>query len=284
MTTATSNAIDQAKEHVEEAVRTAGPVLTWLARLGFVAKGVVYTLVGGLALLAALDRGGDTTDQRGALRSILHQPFGRTMLAIAAIGLFGYTLWRLIQAIFDPEHVRHDAKSFGGRVTHFVSGAAYGFLAVAAWRMILGNDDGSGDRTPGWTAHLMARPAGPWLVGAIGLIVIGVGAWQFYRAWRAKFGEKLVLDRWGAHMRNWIIHFGRFGYAARGVIFCLIGTFMLAAANHHNPGEAKGVGSAMRYIEGLRFGWVLLTIVALGLIAYGVFQLVEARYRKIEVC
>jgi len=170
MTTATSNAIDQAKEHVEEAVRTAGPVLTWLARLGFVAKGVVYTLVGGLALLAALDRGGDTTDQRGALRTILHQPFGRTMLAIAAIGLFGYTLWRLIQAIFDPEHVRHDAKSFGGRVTHFVSGAAYGFLAVAAWRMILGNDDGSGDRTPGWTAHLMARPAGPWLVGAIGLL------------------------------------------------------------------------------------------------------------------
>jgi hypothetical protein len=284
MTTASSNAIDQAKEHVEEAVRTAGPVLTWLARLGFVAKGVVYTLVGGLALLAALDRGGDTTDQRGALRTIQHQPFGRTMLAIAAIGLLGYALWRLIQAIFDPEHVRHDAKSIGGRVVHFFSGAAYGFLAVAAWRMIVGSDDGTADRTPGWTAQMMAQPAGPWLVGAVGLIVICVGAWQFYRAWRAKFGDKLVLARWGARMRDWIIRFGRLGYAARGVIFCLIGTFMIAAANHHNPGEAKGVGSAMHYIEGLRFGWVLLMIVALGLIAYGVFQLVEARYRKIEVC
>jgi hypothetical protein len=284
MTTATSNAIDQAKEHVEDAVRTAGPVLTWLARLGFVAKGVVYTLVGGLALLAALNRGGDTTDQRGALRTILHQPFGRTMLGIAAIGLFGYTLWRLIQAMFDPEHVRHDAKSIGRRVARFVSGVAYGFLAVGAWRMILGSDDGNGDRTPGWTAHMMAQPAGPWLVGAVGLIVMGVGAWQFYRAWRAKFGEKLVLDRWGRRMRDWIIRFGRLGYAARGVIFCLIGAFMLAAADHHNPGEARGVGSAMRYIEGLRFGWVLLTIVALGLISYGIFQLIEARYRKIEVC
>jgi hypothetical protein len=150
--------------------------------------------------------------------------------------------------------------------------------------MILGTDSAGGDRTRDWTATLMSQPAGPWLVGAVGLIVVGVGAWHIYRAWKVKLGDKLLLDRWGASMRHWIIRFGRFGYAARGVIFCFIGAFMLAAANHHNAGEAKGVASAMQYIEGLRFGWLLLAIIAAGLIAYGVFQLVEARYRKIEVC
>src|SRR5215207_8059944 len=111
MTTIASNTFDDAKEHVEDAVRTAGPLLQALARLGFVAKGFVYTIVGVLALMAALDRGGETTDQRGAFRTILQQPFGRTMLTIAAVGLLGYALWRLIQAVFDPEHVRHDTKT-----------------------------------------------------------------------------------------------------------------------------------------------------------------------------
>ena len=279
-----ANAVAEAKDHVEDAVREASPMLRALARLGFVAKGAVYIIVGVLALQAAFDRGGSTTDQRGALRTILHQPFGRTMLAVAGVGLLGYCLWRLIQALFDPEHYRHDAKSFGRRLARFCSGVAYGGLGVAAWQMVLGGDSGGGNRTRDWTATAMSQTAGPWLVGAAGLIVFGVGAWHVYRAWKTKLGDKLLLDKWGARMRDWIIRFGRFGYAARGVIFCVIGVFLVVAAKNHNPNEAKGVGDSMQRIEQLSYGWLLLAAVAAGLVAYGVFQLVEARYRKIEVC
>jgi hypothetical protein len=150
--------------------------------------------------------------------------------------------------------------------------------------MILVGEHGTEPRTQDWTATLMARPAGPWLVGAVGLIVVGVGASQIVRAYRTKLGEKLRLDRWSAPMRDWIIQFGRAGFVARGIVFCVIGVFLIAAANDHNPREAKGIGEAMLYLEDFRYGWIMLTAVAAGLIAYGLFQLVEARYRKIEVC
>ncbi|MDQ3441613.1 MAG: DUF1206 domain-containing protein [Planctomycetota bacterium] len=283
MTSASSNAA-AAVSRVEDAVREAGPVLRAMARLGFFSKGIVYMTLGVLALLAALDRGGSTTDQRGAMRTILHQPFGRTMLAVGGAGLIGYALWRLIQALLDPEHAHGTGpKELGRRAARFISGVAYGGLGVAAWRMVLQGERDDSGRTQDWTASLMAQPAGPWLVGAIGAVVIGAGAWHIYKAWKTKIGDKLVLDKWGAKMRDWIIRFGRVGYAARGVIFCVIGGFMIVAATRHSPREAKGVGQALQHVEGMSYGWIMLAAIAIGLIAYGVFQLVEARYRRIEV-
>ncbi len=284
-TTPVADHLNDAKDHVESAVRAAGPALTWMARLGFFSKGIVYVTLGVLALLAAMDRGGSTTDQRGAMRTILHQPFGRSMLVMGGAGLFGYALWRLIQALFDPEHT-HGAglKEIGRRVARFISGVAYGGLGVAAWRMVLQGERDESGRTQDWTATLMAQPAGPWLVGAVGLITVGAGGWHIYKAWKTKLGDKLMLDKWGAKMRDWIIRFGRFGYAARGVIFCVIGAFLVVAANHHDARDAKGVGEALQHVEGMSYGWIMLAGIALGLIAYGLFQLVEARYRRIEVC
>lgn len=287
MTTTASNAIDNAKGHVENAVRDAGPVLRALARLGFFSKGIVYITVGVLALLAAFDRGGSTTDHRGAMRTILQQPFGRTMLAIGGAGLIGFALWRLIQALLDPEHTHGTGpKEIGRRLARFMSGVVYGGLGVAAWQMVLRGRGAGGDenRAKDWTASLMAQPAGPWLVGFVGAIVIGVGAGQIWRAWKIKFGDKLVLDKWGAPMRQWMIRFGRLGYAARGIIFVVSGIFLIIAARRHDSGEAKGLGQAMRHVQGMSYGWVMLAAIAIGLIAFGVFQLVEARYRRIEVC
>jgi len=278
-----AGAVAEAKDHVENVVREASPLVRALARLGFVAKGVVYIIVGALALGAPFSRGGSTTDERGALRTILHQPFGRTMLVVAGVGLAGYCVWRMIQAFFDPEHVRHDAKGFGRRAARFVSGVTYGALAFTAWQMVFRGEQGGSGRTQDWTATLMSKPAGPWLVGIAGVVIIGVGGWQLYRAWTSKLGDKLMLDRWGARMRDWIITFGRVGYAARGVIFCMMGGFLLVAADRNNPQEAKGAAEAMRHVEGLSYGAWLLAAIAAGLIAYGLFQLVEARYRRIDV-
>jgi hypothetical protein len=289
MSTVSTTTVDNARDHVEDAVREAGPALKWLARLGFIAKGFVYITVGVLAVQAAMGDGGSTTDQRGALRTILHQPFGRTMLMIGGVGLLGFALWRLIQSLLDPEHEHGTRpKEIFRRIGRFVSGVVYGGLGVAAWEMVLrgehsGGGGGGGERTQDWTATLLRQPAGAWLLLAVGAIVLGVGAWHIYRAWKVKLGDKLMLDKWGARMRTWIIRFGRIGYAARGIIFCVIGAFMIVAARNHNPGEAKGVGGALQHLASLSYGWVILGATALGLIAYGVFQLVEARYRRIEV-
>ena len=287
MTSIPNSAAATARDHVEGAVREAGPALKWLARLGFVAKGFVYVIVGVLAVQAAMGNGGSTTDQRGALRTVLHQPFGRTMLIVGGIGLVGFAVWRLIQALLDPEH-EHGTKpkELLRRAARFASGVAYGGLGVAAWQMVLRGDSGGGGdgRQQDWTAKLIAQPAGEWILIAIGAIVVAVGAWHIYRAWKVKLGDKLILDRWGASMRTWIIRFGRAGYAARGIVFCIIGVFMILAARRHDPGEAKGVGGALQHVAGMSYGWLMLAAIAIGLIAYGVFQWVEARYRRIEVC
>ena len=283
--TSISTHVDTARDHVEGAVREAGPALKWLARLGFVAKGAVYITVGVLAVQAAMGDGGSTTDQRGAMRTIMNQPFGRTMLIIGGVGLVGFALWRLIQSLLDPEH-EHGTKpkELLRRAARFVSGIAYGGLGVAAWQMVLrGGSDGSGG-TQDWTGTLLSQPAGEWILMVIGAIVVAVGAWHIYRAWKVKLGDKLQLDRWGAKMRTWIIRFGRAGYAARGIIFCIIGVFLILAARHHNAGEVKGVGEALAHVAGMSYGWLMLAAIAIGLIAYGVFQWVEARYRRIEVC
>lgn len=278
-------ALETVRDHVEDVVREAGPVLRCLARMGFVAKGSVYIVVGVLATQATLGSGGSMINQRGALRTILHQPFGRTMLVVAGVGLIGFGLWRLIQALLDPEDEHGTRpKELGRRAARLISGLAYGGLGVAAWQMVSGSVRDSSGRTEEWTALLMAQPAGAWLLAGVGAGVFGAGGWHIYRAWVTKLGDKLVLDRWGAKMRTWIIRFGQAGYAARGVVFCLIGVFMIIAARHHNPREAKGVGEALQHVAGMTHGWLLLTTIAIGLIAYGVFQLLEARYRRIEVC
>ncbi len=208
------------------------------------------------------------------------------MLTVAGAGLFGFALWRLIQSLLDPERERERGtrpKELARRAGRFVSAVAYGGLGVAAWQLVLQGEPDEGNRTQDWTATLMAQPAGRWLVGAVGLIVIAVGAWHIYRAWETKLGDQLVLDKWGARMRHWIIRFGRAGYAARGVVFCLIGAFLIVAANHHDSRDAKGLGEAMQHVAGMSYGWIMLAVIAIGLIAYGVFQLVEARYRRMEV-
>ena len=286
MTSIPTTAGATARDHVEHAVREAGPALKWLARLGFVAKGAVYITVGVLAVQAAMGDGGSTTDQRGAMRTIMNQPFGRAMLIIGGTGLVGFAVWRLIQSLLDPEH-EHGTKpkELLRRAARFVSGIAYGGLGVAAWQMVLrGGSDGGSGGTHDWTATLLSHPAGEWILMIIGAIVVAVGAWHIYRAWKVKLGDKLQLDRWGAKMRTWIIRFGRAGYAARGIIFCIIGVFMIIAARHHDAQEAKGVGEALEHIAGMSYGWLMLAAIAIGLIAYGVFQWVEARYRRIEVC
>jgi succinate dehydrogenase/fumarate reductase cytochrome b subunit len=274
----------QAKQQAEQAVRQASPWLVWLGRLGYAAKGVVYGLVGVLALLAALGQGGETTDTRGVLQAIVDAPFGRVLLAVVTLGLFGHAVWRFVQAAWDTENKGTDAGGIAARGAYAAIGVVYVGLALAAARLVLGtggNNQSSDQSAQDWTARLLAQPQGRLLVGLAGLIVIGIGAYQFYRAYKAEFREKLNLHEMSAAEQMWTMRVGRGGFAARGVVFVIIGGFLLLAALRAQSEQARGLAGALDTVA-QQSPW-LLGIVALGLVAYGVFMLVQARYRRMVI-
>jgi type IV secretory pathway VirB2 component (pilin) len=274
--------------HAEQAARDAalhaGPAITFLARAGYAAKGIVYGLIGGLALLAAFGSRGETTGSKGALRTLLDQSFGQVLLAVIAVGLAGYALWCFVRAILDPERDGNNAKGLAKRAFNFGKGIVHAALVVAVIGMIRGTGDGGGDDEglEEWTATLMSFPLGIWLVGLAGASVIAYGARQLYRAWTTDLDDQLSLSRMGPTAHVWTIRFSRFGMAARGVVFGVIGAFLLIAAYRADPSEAKGVGEALQTLQQQPYGPVILGVVALGLISYGAYELIRARYRRID--
>lgn len=276
---------DTLQQLAEQATAGARKWIERLARWGYAAKGVVYILVGGLAALAAVEAGGGgAPGSRGALRSLLGQPLGTVILFAIGVGLLGYVLWRFVQAFADPDRHGTDAKGLGLRGFFVVNGLIYLSLALAAVAMALGRGGGGGDGgMQSKVADLMGQPMGPWLVGAVGLTVVGVGVYQFVRAYTAKFRKRLKTGEMSAAERRWSTRIGRFGFAARGVTFLIIGGFIVRAALEHDPSEARGLDAAFRWLESQPYGTWLLGVVAVGLVAYGCFQIVMARYRRIGV-
>jgi hypothetical protein len=274
--------LEQSAQHAERQARRAAqnPWFERLMRSGYLAKGLVYAIVGVLAAQAAFGAGGATTDTRGALGAIVTQPFGRFLIALVALGLVGYAFWRFAAAAYDPDGKGTDAQGLATRVGYAFSGVAYLGLALAAAQLALGNGGGGGDSTQDWTARVLAVPFGRWLVGIGGLIVIGIGIMQLYKACTATFREKLKLGEMSATEETWVTRLGRFGLAARGVVFGIIGVFLALAAFQYDPSEARGLGGALATLAQQPFGPWLLGLVALGLIAYGVYLAALARYRR----
>lgn len=273
-----------AKEQAARISRSARGWIVPLARFGFAAKGSVYIIIGVLAALAAFTGGGRTTDSRGALQEILEQPYGKFLLIAVAIGLSGYAVWRFVQAIEDTENKGSDAKGLARRIGYAAIGLIYASLAFSAIKLIVGSGGGgrSGDQSSReWTARLLAQPYGRWLVAAVALGIIIFAVYQFYKAYKAKFREKLELGGMSKQTENWAVRGGQVGFAARGVVFGVIGGFLLQAALRSSAGEARGLSGALRALEQQPFGAWLLGLVALGLVAHGLFMFVLARYRRI---
>jgi Domain of Unknown Function (DUF1206) len=249
-----------------------------LARLGYASIGIVYMIVGGLAAAAGLDRGGSTGGQKSAFLVILRQPFGRVALAVIALGLVGYTLWRLVSAATDSEHRGSDAKGWALRAASAGRGLVYGAITVEVISLIVNRRGGSGgDReTKHWTARLMEQPFGPWLVGAVGLGVVAYGAYQLYAAWDSKLSKRLSLGEMDDRVRRKVVAISRFGIGARGLVFFVIGGSLVVAAVKHNPDAARGTSGALASLPD-----PMLVVVGIGLAAYGVYALVNARYRRI---
>ena len=270
-------------QHVEQAKRTMRPWLPPAARVGYAAKGVVYLLVGFLAFRAAFGSsrsGSAEASKHNVLLLIASQPFGRFLLTAVAVGLLAYALWKIIEATFDPENEPKNLKGYGKRLARLASGLIYGALGVAAASMAIGLRAGNPDAIQDWTRWGMSKPFGKTLVALAGLGVVAKGLQQLWKAWRSDLPDQLQLYRMNHEPRQWAVRVGRAGIASRGVTFLVIGAFLFLAAWHANPNEAKGLGASLQYLERAPYGPWLLGLVALGLIAYGLFNLIESKYRQ----
>jgi hypothetical protein len=256
------------------------------ARLGFAARGLVYGIVGGFAFLAAIGRGGGTTDTQGALLVLLSQPFGKLLLALVGLGLVGYAVWRLVMGARDPERRvgENGGAALARRAGYVVSGIANLALAAFAGSLALpgtipspGNG-GSGDGTRDWTATLMAQPYGRWLVALVGVVVLGIAVGFAARAVRASFERSFDP----AARTPTIRQLCRIGILARAAVFAVIGVFFLLAAWQADPSEAKGLGAALSTLREQPFGPALLGLIGLGLVAYGGYSLIASRWRRIR--
>ena len=273
--------VARGKRQAEGAVHGARPWVARIARAGYVAKGVVYAVIGILALRQAFGTGGQTTGTSGAVESVGARPFGGVLLLLLALGLLGYMGWKFTQAIMDTEDKGSDAKGIGRRVAYAGSGLIHGGLAFTAASIIFFGSSG-GSSSDDWTAQAMSVPLGRVLVAAVGLGVIGVALYQLHTAYTAKFRRDLKLGQMSPAVERWATRAGSVGTAARAVVIAVAGLFVILAAYEADPQETRGLGGALQSLSNQPFGPYLLGAVALGLILYALFMLVVARYRQVD--
>lgn len=275
--------VDQVKEQTREVAQDTKPWVVRLGRFGIAAKGLVYVIMGVLAIQVAIGMGGSTGDTQNALR-FLGENVGWLLLVVIVVGLAGYALWRVVQAALDTEGKGTDAKGLLTRGWFVVIGAGYAGLALVALRLVLGMGGESGDDSArDWTAWLLAFPLGQGLVGIVAAVVVGTGLNELYRACTADFCDELKLGELSGDQATWVTRLGRLGHAARGVVFGIVGSFLFVAAWWSDSEEAGGIGNALDTLAKQPFGPWLLGIVAIGLVAYGLFMLVEARFRRMTL-
>jgi hypothetical protein len=251
----------------------------WLSRAGFVARAAIYAIIGLFALTLAIGEGGKLTSQQGALKTVANQTFGSYLLTVLAVGLGGYALWRLFRAALGrgPE----GSDSGFERLAALASGLAYGALCVLAVEILIGSGSSSSTDPKSSTAGILGWPGGQWIVGAIGVVMIGVALYQGYRGITQKFLDDSKTEEMSPPVRKWIGRVGTVGHLARMVVFGLIGVFLVKAAIEYNPETAVGVDGALAKLANQSYGSVLLGIVAAGLIAFALYSLSDARYRRI---
>lgn len=274
---------------IEVGAQTASDVAPWIervARMGFVAKALLYGTIGGLAALAAFrpGNGSGSTDTRGAMSTLLDAPMGSALVGAMAVGLFGYAIWRVIEGLLDPERRGTGAKAIAVRASFVARGLAHAALGVSALRMLFGGGrSGAGGEETGRQATRTAfeLPGGELIVMLVAIGIAGYGAYQLYRAAAAKLSKQLDLAQMSREAGRWVIGVSRFGIAARGIVFLAVGWTVFFAGRRHDASQAGGIREALDVIR--EFGRWPFAAVALGLMAYGLYQLLNARYRRVRV-
>ncbi len=255
-----------------------------IAQAGLVAKGIVYTLLGVLTFMAAFHINGKSTrstDKEDVFAFVYQQTGGQILLAIVALGLFCYCIWRGIQAFTDSEHKGNQAKGLLARARYLLSGLVYGYMAVHVSCMLLSiQSSGSGDGKQAMARELMNKPFGQWLVAIAALILFGVGIYQIHYGLSEKY-KKHVEKLGGAKGKKILWSAGKIGYTARGIVWLLIAWLFAKAAFYKKSSEAGDGSKAFGYLYDLSYGSYLLALIGIGLMCYGIFNFIRARYENL---
>lgn len=259
-----------------QAANEASPWIERGARIGFIARGAVYIIIGGLAVQAAIGAGGETLNSKGALRVIAEQPLGTVMLWIVALGLACYGIWKLIEAASDPA-----GRGAGLRTLAAIKGIAHLVLAWSAGSLAMGAGAGSGGS--GTVTRLIDSPPGRWIaiLGGLGFAAYGIS--QIANAARAELSRDFRLSQLPEGTQNAVIQTSRFGIAARGVVFTVLGVLFALAAWRRGAAGEQDTGDALRVLGGLPGGHIILALIGIGLVAYGIYSILSAKYRRIDV-
>ncbi len=254
------------------------PAARALARAGLTARGVLYILIGWVAILVALGQTSRQADQQGALQMLAHTPYGKVSLWLLGIGFAGYALWRLSEAAFG---VTGDGNSAGPRLRSLARALIYAGFAYLTFKIIFGAQGSQTRKQRDLTAKLMHHTGGRWLVGIVGLIIVIAGVTLIVEGVRRKFLKYMQLSRLSPRTRRIVERLGVTGTAARGAVFALAGVLVVEAAATHKPGKAGGIDKALLTLRNQPFGEFLLILAALGLVIFGIYGLCEARWRKV---
>lgn len=255
--------------------------MRWLARAGFAARGVMYVIIGWIAVEVAFHRSGQQADRTGALHAISATPVGGVLLWLLVIGFAGMALWRLSEAVYGSPGSggRKAAKRLAALARAILYAAiSYGILKYA---LGTGGPQSSDRQSVDLTAALLKYPGGQVLVVVIGLALVGGGLYLAYQAWREKFRRDLELGQMREGTRRVVEWLGKFGGVARGAVFLTAGIFLVVAAAEAKPQQAKGVDSSLRALASTPLGPWLLVLVAIGLIMFGLFSCCQAKWQRL---
>jgi Domain of Unknown Function (DUF1206) len=272
--------VSTTQQLIREVATGANPIIDRIARLGFVANGVVVLIVGALALRFVLGFGQGVAGPEEALASLPRQPFGRITLAIVSLGLWAYAFWKLVQAIVDPEHKGTGFVGVMERVGFGFTALAYITLGIAGLQLLLGDQVGGTGDPEELAARILEPHFGRWVVGLFGGIILLAGALQVRMGVTARFRHTLALDRMSRTEAMVVLALGCTGYLALGIVSSVIGYFLIRVALLYNPEAAGGWQEALALLGGLDPDRWVLGAVAAGVVSYGLFFVMLVRYRR----
>lgn len=248
----------------------------WLARVGLTARGLVYLLLGVLAVLVAVGATRKQLDQRGALITVAQQPLGGVLLVLLALGFLAYAMWRFSEVFVG---VSGEGDGWGPRLKSLARGVAYLVLAVSAVTVLAGSRASQSKQQGHLAGQVMSHTGGRWLVGAVGLAIVVVGLVMVREGWSKKF-----LRYFGylpSSRREIVVQLGRIGTVSRGLVFAVTGFLVVLAAWTHDPAKAGGVDEAFDTLLHQPYGRWLVVLLGAGLIVFGVYGLAEAMWRRV---